>query len=172
MELHLDSSDAHCLCAYYNCMSVCVLHPKDEERHSGRQTLNAALSNYWQVQCAAFWVLFQHDFIQRKKWFVKKKYLSRKGFFQYIIWYLLSSVFFLVSCYQSHHSCSSRVFIREPSGDETPLTCSGYAAAAVERLRFNWLHTSGLSALWDDKGHRWEWRSRVHWFASDPVHSL
>lgn len=49
---------------------------------------------------------------------------------------------------------------------------SGYAAAVLERPRFNWLHTSGLSALGDYKGHRWEWGSGVQWLASDPVHSL
>lgn len=39
------------------------------ERRKGRQTLDAALSNYWQVQCVVLRGLFQHDFIQRKKCF-------------------------------------------------------------------------------------------------------
>ena len=71
-----------------------------------------------------------------------------------------------------HRSCNSCESAREPSGNETPLTCSGYAAALVEWPRFNWLHTSGLGALWDYKGHRWEWGSGVQWLASDPVHSV
>ena len=69
-------------------------------------------------------------------------------------------------------SCNSCESTSEPSGNETPLTCSGYAAALVEWPRFNWLHTSGLGALWDYKGHRWEWGSGVQRLASDPVHSV
>lgn len=36
------------------------------------------------------------------------------------------------------------------------LPRSGSAAAVLERLRFNWLHTSGPGQLWDSKGHRWK----------------
>lgn len=70
----------------------------------------------------------------------------------------------------SYSSCNPRVFLRAARLEmNTPVTRWGYAAAVLERLRFNWLHTSGLSALWDDKGHRWERRSGVQWLASDPI---